>query len=137
MTPPAAGWAVVPAAAGVAVWRGAVRSRRCGDGDVLHRGGDLERSKNMTIANSGGRPQPSAATPPGASAVARRSPRTLSFFVDLLRLTRVTPSTPRRRDSSVATWVWPDVQPVSSIAGELIAAADRRAAAVRRSRSSR
>jgi hypothetical protein len=42
-------------------------------------------------------------------------------LVDLPRLTRVTPSTLRRRDISVATESWPVVQPFSSIAGAVIA----------------
>ena len=78
-----------------------------------------------------------AADAVGLPAVGIAAAATFSFLVDLLRLTRVTPSTPRRRDSSVATCVWPDVQPVSSIAGAVIAARIGEPPPARRSRSSR
>jgi hypothetical protein len=45
----------------------------------------------------------------------------LSGRVELFRLTRVTPSTARRRERSWATWVCVVAQPLSSMAGEAIA----------------
>jgi hypothetical protein len=42
-------------------------------------------------------------------------------LVDLVSVTRVTPSTARRRESSVATCFWPVVQPCSVTAGASIA----------------
>jgi hypothetical protein len=64
--------------------------------------GTVERSKKITIANS---VRPQRVSGDGAEPAVGAAAVTLSYLVDLLRLTRVTPSTPRRRDSSLATWV--------------------------------
>ena len=79
-------------------------------------------SKNMTISKFGARltGQPSDSAPPAIGDAAGGA-ATSSGLIDLLRLTRVTPSTLRRRASSVATSFWPAVQPLSSIAGAAIA----------------
>src|SRR5215207_3052260 len=79
--------------------------------------GTLEPSKKATTSKAGGRPAPQL---PGVAAVAL--PAAAAGFVDLARLTRVTPSTPRSRDSSTATFFWPRVQPLSPRAGAEIAA---------------
>jgi len=74
----------------------------------------------MTTSNAGGRPVPhESTTPPTPGAPVMLA--AVSGRMDLERLTRVTPSTLRRRDIRRATERWPGVQPLTSIAGEPIA----------------
>jgi hypothetical protein len=80
-------------------------------------------SKNITISKSGGEPgeQPvGAEAAPVAPGEAGAGGAT-SFLADFDRLTRVTPSTLRRRAISVATSCCVFVQPVIVIAGASIA----------------
>src|SRR4051795_6137647 len=81
----------------------------------------LAFSKNMTTSNEGRLPSPHGIAL--RCLVADSAPSAADTFsaADLLSATRVTPSTPRRRDIKRATEVWSVVQPCRVIAGAEIA----------------
>jgi hypothetical protein len=81
--------------------------------------GTFERSKKTTSSKAGGR-FPGHTFSSGVVATVEPV-GVIAGLSDLLRLTRVTPSMLRRRDSSVATVFCVGVQPVSSTAGAAMA----------------